>query len=90
MSNTQTVALKKPITAHGEEVSSLNFRMLTAADYVKHGFPLNVVDDGAKQINVPAVAGLISAAASVPPSSVMQMSGADFTECMGVILSFFE
>lgn len=90
MSNPQTVTLKKPIKAHGEDVSVLTFRELTAADYARHGFPLTLVGDGSKQINVPAVVGLISSSAGVPPSSVEQMTGADFTECLGVVMSFFE
>ncbi len=90
MSEAIEVNLKKEITAHGEQVSKLTFRELLAGDYAQHGFPILLGENGLRVPNVPAIIGLISASTSVPPSTVKQLGGADFSECMGVVMGFFE
>lgn len=90
MSDAIEVKLKKEITAHGEQVSVLNFRELLAGDYAQHGFPILLGDGGMRVPNVPAIIGLIAAATSIPPSAVKQLGSSDFSECMGVVMGFFE
>lgn len=76
--------LKRPIEAHGEEVSVLHFREPTVKDLRKTGYPVT----GNSEINVDAAVNLIAACADIPPSSVEKMKPTDFTSAVAVIGDF--
>lgn len=75
----QTVKLKHPIEAHGEEVSELTFRRLTMGDLIRL--------DSAKG-EMAKVAKLIELCAAIPPSSVAKIDAEDIAAISEVVGSF--
>ena len=78
-SATVVVDLDHPIQAHGEEVDALEFHRLKAGDLMK----LDGLGDMAQ------AAKLIELSAKIPPASVAQLDGADFTRCAAAVAGFF-
>ncbi|MDD2794361.1 phage tail assembly protein [Acidocella sp.] len=81
--------LSKPIEAHGQTVTELTFREPNGGDLARNGFIYKVESTGNKVIDTRAIAGMISDMASIPPSSVAQMSVIDFSRAMGEVVGFF-
>lgn len=86
--STATVKLFKPVIAHGNEIASLAFREPTGDDIIQCGFPVHM-GETVSTINTAAIAKYISRLAQVPPSTVRQLSAADFQRCVGAIIPFF-
>lgn len=86
--DTTVIKLRKPITAHGEEVQELKLREPTGEDIEKCGYPLAIGDGKAYPI-AESVSKLIGRLAAVPPSSVKQLCVPDYQEAMGIVLGFF-
>lgn len=84
----ETIHLTKPITAHGAEVSELTLKEPTTDDIIACGYPL-MIADGAVLPQAGPVAKYIARLGGVPPSSVKQLSPADFNACMTAIVGFF-
>lgn len=89
-----TVALSKPITAHGEEVSELTFREPKTEDVIEIGLPHLIIPgaDGQStgiEIRQPVVARYISKLAAIPMGSVKSLSLKDFSLCTAVVMGFF-
>lgn len=82
------IALTKPITVHGDEVTELELREPSAGDVMECGYPLTI-GDGEATPNAETVGKLIARLAGIPPSSVKQMSLPDFNTAMGAVLGFF-
>lgn len=83
-----TIQLGKPITAHGAEISELTLREPNAGDVMECGYPLGMQGD----LVIPqagAIARMVSRLAGIPPSSVKQLSMADYNSAMGAVLGFF-
>ena len=76
---TVVVDLDTPITVGGEEVDALEFHRLKAGDLIK----LDGLGEMAQ------AAKLIEMSARIPPSSVAQIDGADFTKCSAAVAGFF-
>jgi len=83
-----TIALSKPITAHGAEVDQLSLREPNAGDVMECGYPLGMQDDLAIPQAAP-IGRLIARLAGIPPSSVKQLAMPDYNRAMGVVLGFF-
>lgn len=88
------VKLKKPITAHGQPLQELELREPTGKEIIDIGFPFLMIvtedtESQAMQIQTKTVAKYISVLGSIPPSSVNELCGADISELMGVVMSFF-
>ena len=81
--------LSKPIQAHGQEVTDLNFREPTGSDITRDGFPFKIENGGVRVIDTQAVSRLISSLASIPPSSVGALSIVDYSRAMGEVMGFF-
>jgi hypothetical protein len=81
--------LDAPIQAHGEEIDALAFRRLRPEDLDRVGYPLRVHEDGAKEPIPKHISALIGRLAGIPPSSVAQLTIADWERAMGVVVSFF-
>lgn len=89
-----TVPLKKPIIAHGEEVSELTFRDPTPEDVMEIGTPQLLLPsaDGESvgiEIRAKVVGKYISRLGAIPLSSVKAMGLGDFMRCQGVVMGFF-
>lgn len=89
-----TVPLKKPITAHAEELRSITLREPTAEDVMAEGFPTLMVPstDGksvAVDIRANVVGRYISRLGGIPMSSVKTLSLPDLQACMNEVMSFF-
>lgn len=84
--------LRKPIDAHGEKLDVLHWREPTGGDIEFAGNPL-VVDfvDNAPRIsfNERKMGAMISHLAQVPPSSVKQLTAADWTAIAFKLIRFF-
>lgn len=85
------VALKRPIKAHGDEVTTLVFREPAGDDIIACGYPLQMSGDGQGTFTPLAgvIAKYIARLGNIPPSSVKSMSAPDFNACMMAILPFF-
>ncbi|HEV7286022.1 MAG TPA: phage tail assembly protein [Kaistia sp.] len=83
-----TITLKRPITAHGEEVTKVTLRDLEAGDIIVCGYPLQINDGGATPI-AGAVAKYIERLGNLPASAIKKMHPADFSACLQVIIGFF-
>ena len=89
-----TVALTKPIQAHGDEVGSLTLRAPTPDDVMQIGSPSLLIPsaDGESvgiEIRAKVIGAYISRLGAVPLSSVKSMSIGDFNRCQGAIMGFF-
>lgn len=89
-----TVALSKPITAHGEEVSELVLRDPTTEDIIELGLPTLIIPgaDGQStgvEIRQPVIARYVSRLAAIPMGSVKKLPPKDFSLCNAAVMSFF-
>lgn len=73
------VPLRKPIQAHGEELTSLTLRRPTGRELRIVGVPLLFLAGGGVLMEPAAMAGMIGELASVPPSSLDQLVGSDYS-----------
>jgi hypothetical protein len=83
------IKLKKPIDAHGEQVSELELRDITGGDVIDLGQPMNVNADESFNFRMDVVARYVSRLAAIPMSSVREMSPGDLTNCAAEIAGFF-
>lgn len=84
-----TFALSSTISAHGDDVNSLVLRTPTGKDVRELGFPYKMMSDGLVILSgVTAV--YISRLASIPMSSVDQLSAPDMNDLGTVIAGFFQ
>ncbi|MGY1490719.1 phage tail assembly protein [Methylobacillus pratensis] len=85
--------LKKPIKAHGEEVTELTLREPTGDDIEKFGFPYLVITkangDTGIEIRTNVVYQYISKLAAIPKESAKQVSPGDLSLLSGMIMGFF-
>lgn len=87
-----TITLKKPIQAHGSQVSSLTFREPTGEDIMDAGYPMLVQIDGKKiqmKVDGNALGEMIARLSETPPSSIKKLHHADFNRAAGVVGGFF-
>lgn len=85
-----TLALTKPIKAHGEDVTQLVFRAPSGEDILKVGSPPFLVDDKRRtHIDLVTTAEYVELLADIPASSVKQMSPADLMSAFGMVAGFF-
>jgi len=85
-----TVPLSKSITAHGEEVSFLEFREPTSKDLLDLGTPMVFTGEGDVRIDMAVVGKYVVRLAGVTAKSLEQMKPADLLECAKVVNRFFQ
>jgi hypothetical protein len=86
------IQLKKPVTAFGETFTQINFREPKGLDIAECGLPIKVSGssfDKGGVVDTMAVRNLIAKLGNVPAEMVDQLSAADFSAAMGVVLGFF-
>ena len=86
------VALVRPVSAHGEEVSLITLRAPVVEDFMQLGQPFLLVvdeDETAIRIQPKTVAQYIVRQGQVPMSTVKSLELADFAKCQAVIVGFF-
>lgn len=82
--------LTKPIQAHGEEVSTLEFRSPSGEDVLEIGAPpFSVGKNERTYIDLAVTGEYIVRLAAIPVSSVKQLSPADLMAAFGVVAGFF-
>lgn len=88
-----TLTLTKPVTAHGETVTSLAFKEPTVADIEKAGDPLDIEflpNGGAVwRHDETRMVMMMSALAAVPPSTIRTMSSTDYKAAKILLSRFF-
>jgi hypothetical protein len=85
-----TLALSQPLLAHGENVTTLTFKPVTAGEIRRCGWPFIMSKEGEEQrIDADAISKYIANCARIPPSSVDKMVPSDWKAAMVVILDFF-
>lgn len=75
------VKLSKEVMAHGEKVKELSFRRPTGHDIQRRGLPLRIFDDGSLEVSGPSMSKHMSELAAVPPSTIEELTGSDWTAC---------
>ncbi len=89
-----TVTLRKPVQAHGEELSRISMREPTPADLMELGSPMLMIpgSDGGVGLDIRhgVVARYISRLGGIPLSSVKEMNITDFMACSGALLPFLQ
>lgn len=87
------IELKKPIKAHGEDVTTLICRPPTASDIISIGNPVKYgfTSDGRPDITYDdsRMARMISVLAGIPPSSVAQIAPREFIAVEWALRDFF-
>uniref|UniRef100_A0A8H9Z0B0 Phage tail assembly protein n=1 Tax=Pseudomonas tritici TaxID=2745518 RepID=A0A8H9Z0B0_9PSED len=81
--------LKHPVTAHGETVSVLEFNEPTGKDVRELGYPYQMNQDESIKLQAHIIAKYIVKLASVPLSTVDQMSPADLNSAGWLVAGFF-
>nr|WP_314074885.1 phage tail assembly protein [uncultured Roseococcus sp.] len=84
------VTLHRPIKAHGEELHVLELREPTGRDLRICGLPYRVTQGEEIIVDSAVMARLVVSLASIPMSSVDQLSAPDFQEVTGVVMGFFQ
>ena len=88
--NKQTLKLSKPITAHGEEIDTLEFSEPTTEMVIRIGQPMNYMRDGSIEgavVDTTKCAKYLSRLANIPENSVKQMAPKDFNKAIGIIVN---
>lgn len=84
------LSLSKPIPAHGETVSTLEFRYPSGDDILAIGSPPFSIDDKKRtHIDLAVTGEYIVRLADIPASSVKLMTPADLMGAFGVVAGFF-
>ena len=94
LTQTLTITLTKPVSAHGEEIDRLSLRQPTTADLIELGQPMrllpgNGTEEPAIDIRMNVVANYVARLAAIPLSSVKALSLADFGRATQAVLGFF-
>ncbi len=87
------VPLEKPVVAHGDEIKELSFRIPTGSDIEVAGHPVVIewAGDGTPRF-VPLerkMSAMMAQLATVPPSTIKQLTSNDWTNCAYKLLGFF-
>lgn len=86
----QIFPLSSPITAHGEELTSLALRKLGPADArTIRALPYLIASDESVRIDPEAAAKYIVRMAGIPMSSIDQLDMADFNGLAWMVAGFF-
>ena len=89
LAEAMTFKLRKPIKAHGEDVTETILREPTPLDIAAGGYPMVVHQDGSIGFDSGSVHRLISRLTGLPPTSVEQMSRVDYLVHFNVVTGFF-
>ncbi|MGD9766851.1 MAG: phage tail assembly protein [Pseudolabrys sp.] len=88
-----SVALSKPVKAHGDEVSELSFREPTVADIEAAGgnpVLLDMASDPPKaDFDARRMVAMLSRLGDVPVSTIRMMNSNDFASCCWAVSGFF-
>jgi hypothetical protein len=82
----QKITLKKPIQAHGEEISELTINEPTIG--ALEGVELTISFEGTVKIDLAAIPKLIAASADIPPSAAKQIGFSDLPAMVEVVMGF--
>jgi tail assembly chaperone E/41/14-like protein len=85
-------ALSKPIQAHGEEVRLLRWREPTGGDIERAGNPVKLDFSGERPsigFDEKKMSAMMSVLASVPPSSIRQLTAKDWNAVAWKLFRFF-
>lgn len=83
------IQLSKPVRAHGEDVHVLELREPTGKDVRELGFPYTTTGDAGVKLDAAVVAKYVSRLASIPMSSVDNMTPADLNTLSWEVAGFF-
>lgn len=89
-SHSVKLELARPISSAGETLHSLELKEPCAKDIAESGFPYTAKETGEVSIDAKACRLLLAKIAAIPPSSVDQLSPADFQEACILIVGFFQ
>lgn len=88
------IQLKKPIKAHGEEVTSLTLREPVPEDVMQVGSPILIIPSATGEtgfeVRAKIIAAYIAKLGGIPPSSVKDMHLADFMQCQEALLPLLQ
>jgi len=86
------IGLRKSVVANGEETNELAFREPTAGDIERHGNPvlLDMAADPPRiSFDSRAMTAMMSALATVPPSTIRQLHPKDWNTAAWMLADFF-
>jgi len=84
-----TLTLSKAITAHNETLTVLEFREPTGKDVRQLGYPYQLNQDDSIKLLAGVTAKYIERLASIPMSSVDEMSPSDLNVASHLVAGFF-
>jgi hypothetical protein len=87
-----TVKLRKAVIAHGDLVNELTFRAPTGGDIMALGEVYPIIIDwvaGQCRVNPNAMGQMMSVLAMVPPSTIRNLAGKDWSNCAHALMGFF-
>jgi hypothetical protein len=86
------VELTSSVQAHGETINKLIFRRPTGGDLMAlgDGWPINInYQTGTITPNAPVMGMMMAQLASVPPSTIKNLSSDDWATCAWQLMRFF-
>jgi Phage tail assembly chaperone proteins, E, or 41 or 14 len=87
------ISLRRPVSAHGDEIKELKFREPTAGDIEICGNPVNIDfvpgETPKLSFNSKSMSAMMSTLASVPPSTIRQLHTRDWNTAAWNLASFF-
>ncbi|MDK9356717.1 phage tail assembly protein [Lelliottia wanjuensis] len=89
MENEINVTLKKPVMAHGEEITSITLREPSGKDVRKNGYPYDMNGKGNITMNGSAIAAYISDLGGVNPAAVDSLHPSDMNKLGMAVIGFF-
>ncbi len=89
MTDKNVMQLSKPITAHGEEITEIEFSEPTGKQVIEIGLPYSMSSDSDISLKMALVCRYITALGKIPPSAVAQMSPPDLNSAAWVVAGFF-
>lgn len=94
MADPLTIELKKPIKAHGQELTTLTLREPVPEDLMQIGSPILIIPsatgDSGMEIRAKVIGAYISKLGGIPPSSVKDLHLADFMKCQELLLPLLQ
>lgn len=84
-----TIILKKPINAHGEDITELTLREPNGEDVRANGYPFTTNAEGQVILLGEPIFKYISTLAGIPPSSVKEIHATDMHKLGWMVATFF-
>lgn len=89
MEQNNVITLKKPVMAHGEEITTITLREPNGNDIAKHGYPYTIDQNGHIILMPSPITDYICTLGMVTPSTINALSAPDMHALGWAVVGFF-